>query len=275
MFKLINPLLLFSLILGLNLKAEVQQCEYNPTYTLKNQNTAKWQRDPSKYVSPYIIYKQIQDNNDLILADLRPKKLFDKYHISSSFSFPFNSLQTKSIFKNKEVVLIGTGKDYKRIERLYEKFQLNGFQNLKILDGGIQYWKSVIDKRVLKEFKVVDLKPLLNEDRSNWLIFDENQTGKVDDLFPNVIHLKGSLSEINLNSYSAITKQSSPLIQNILLVTSQKELSKEINEWQKRFKANIYTIDTKLMDFAVNDYFKQQKIQSYKKRTDGAKFSCL
>jgi rhodanese-related sulfurtransferase len=271
-FKLILILLVF---IAPILKAEFQQCEYDPTFTIKNQINSKWTRDSSKYVSPFSLYKNLVKNSDYLLADLRSSNDFNNYHIESSINFPHTSLQTKSIFRNNDIVLIGNGRDYKRLEQTYENLKSLGFNSIKILDGGIYFWRSVIDHRSLLDKEILDLNHILNEDRSNWVIFDSLANSKVQDLFPNVIAVTQSFSELNADSYKAITKQSNQLIKNILLVSSEENINLTINEWQLKLNANVFSINKKLMRLAVNDYYSQQKIQSYKKRTDGAKFSCL
>ena len=130
--------LLFALLListNANSKTDgILQCQYDD-YThvlpgdLPNQQNLNWQRNKKQYLSPYKLNQQINNGlNKYTVIDVRPKLLFNDYHIRGAFNLPKSKLITKSLFKTKNIVLVGQGNDYKYLENLQEKLTSKDFK---------------------------------------------------------------------------------------------------------------------------------------------------
>ncbi|VAW36282.1 hypothetical protein MNBD_GAMMA01-1485 [hydrothermal vent metagenome] len=262
---------------------ELLQCEHDPKYTAQNINQSNWRRNDQIYISPYKLYSHI--NNKLqngevgsyTIIDVRSKNRFKQYHINNSFNLPYDSLKTRSIFKHKKIVLVGTGSDYKRLENLQEVLASYGFDHVVILDGGLNFWKSKIKLKQLhpNDYHLADLTKLINGDISRWKIIDTSDNDKMTKYFPNVINLDAAKITNKPLTLTKSKLSNKKLIENILLVLPSHANSKEIiNSWQSHH-ANVYTINTDKMSIALHQYDSKQKLISYKKRTDEAQLACL
>lgn len=252
---------------------EILQCEYDPKYVNKSNDSLKWKRTASLYVSPFEVLQKSKQSQYMLLADIRPVSEYKKFSIKNSLNFPNGSLVTKSMFKKHEIILIGNGRDYKKLEMYAEKLQRSGFVNIQILDGGTHFWKKTISGNSLsqKDYQLFDLNSVIYDDISNWTVIDTRDKTIDDDLFPNVIK---NANKDTIKQIGQSVKRTK-LLKNIMIISN--ELFSDdlfINNLQKSVRANIFSIQKDSFNVAVNQFNKKQKYISHKKRTDGARFSC-
>ena len=77
------------------------------------------------------------------LVDVRPPTQFRRFHIAGSVNIAPFAVKTNPTLKSERVVLIGETLSACFLERLRERLLNNGFQDVRILDGGIQAWSLV------------------------------------------------------------------------------------------------------------------------------------
>lgn len=102
-------------------------------------------RPPYKKVTPSIAYEMMRDNPEMLIIDLRPVKEYngETGHIRRALSVPLKSLTYKLLelksFREDTVLVYCHGNDdcgEKGVE-----FLLNsGFENVVLMDGGIDKW---------------------------------------------------------------------------------------------------------------------------------------
>ena len=257
---------------------DLLQCHYEPSNITLKQNNLYWKREGKKYISPYSLYQQIKAGTATpsAIIDIRTKKEYDKFHILGSYNLLHSSLKTKSIFKKYKIILVGNGGNYKYLENLYDELKKNGFSDLLILDGGIDFWKTNIEskRRDSYEYQLNNIDILISGDVTNWKIIDTSNNEKISEKYPAVIKILDNQAIYKPNVL--VKTNQNKLIGNVLLVLTEKYNTKRIiNLWQDSLKANVFVIDATKMMVLVNQYAHKQKQVSYKKRTDGAQLSCL
>ena len=262
--------------------ASVFQCEYNPVYTsqrqiINKQNTL-WLKHQELYISPYSLNKALLTNSpNYFLVDIRNKTNFSKYHILGSFNLPKEQLLTKSFFKSRKIILVGTVFDNRYLEELNKKLKNKGFNDVQILDGGIDYWRSQIDSKQssLLFGNINSLDKLLKNDISQWIIINTTEYTQINKNFPNVL-LTGKNALLQPEIYKESFKASNGTVINILIVIDEKEQMQQVlSIWKESIKANIFVIHTPKMLRGLNEFLSNQKLVRMKKRADGAKMTCL
>lgn len=263
---------------------EILQCFYEPSVKsiddLINSDKILWKRDIKKYLSPYVVIKQNNNiiKSEYVLVDVRSKKDFKNSHILGAFNLPYTSLTTKNIFKNKKIILIGSGNDYYHLENLYTKLISLGFKNIKILDGGMSYWQTWIEEKTLKEesYTLKNLSKVIAGDFSNWKIINILKNSPVIKKFPSVITISNENVFNNPSSMLSILESKKGLIQNVLLIVKDEDNIPEIvRRWQSKLKANIYVVKSNIMRAEALRFSNNQRLASYKKRADGLNITCL
>jgi len=280
---LIVVLLLYSLINFAVADEElVLQCKYNSDYIYQNSDLKRqdylWSRQSNLYISPYVLYQALLVNSEnYFIVDIRNRVEFSKYHINNSFNLEKESLKTKSFFKSKKIVLVATVFDNRYLENLISKLKKVGFANVQILDGGINYWKSQINSNfaIASNDEIDSLDKILKTDLKQWEIVNTTKLDTIGKLFPSVISTE-KVALIQPEMYKDTLRANKKGILNILIVLDEKEqIQKTLSIWRKKLKANIFTIHSSKMAVGLNNYISKQNLTRTKKRTDGAKMSCL
>ncbi|MCF6288836.1 MAG: hypothetical protein L3J53_06330 [Proteobacteria bacterium] len=194
--------LILILLNGVASTNKVLECPHDSVYIANNDNRLdNWQRNQEIYISPYELnHKQ----KDFVIIDIRTKQLFDSYHITGSFNLPRDVLTSKSIFKQKNILLVGKGNDYKQLETLQAKLVKQGFKQIHILDGGMNFWKSKIKSKKLSnlEYSLVHTDHLLSGDSTNWKIINTAKNLNLTGQFSNTGAVEGAA-----NPFSTIERK--------------------------------------------------------------------
>ncbi len=271
-------LLMLSVCGSVSANDAILQCDYQPTVNQPKEAYIVWQRDPKKYISPFQVHKSMNDGRSkFFLSDVRSTKSFKKYHIKQSLNFPHNSLKTKTMFFEKNIVLIGNGKDYQQMEHEYDELVKVGFKHVKILDGGVQFWKSKIDHKAqyMADIRLNQLSTIFNNGVADWQVIDATSNAMLKDIVSNVIQPSEIAAFYSPSSFKNSIKTENQMIPNVLLVLpvdSDQVLLTQL--WQKDLMANVFVIDDDQLTINVSQIKRKQKKLSYKTRTDGAKLSC-
>lgn len=272
---------LMALWFGLPLRAEqaIMQCDYQPMDVEPSQAKVEWHRDREKYISPHLLQHKIsQALPQLLVADVRHADAYQQAHIKSSYNLPHSKLLAMPFFKGREVVLVGQGQSYRHLEQMHEKLLARGFKNVKILDGGVDYWKSVIEGQSLFS-KVDDLLTFNNAmggDTDFWQIIDTSNNPNLGQHFEQVITLDDAALLQSPQSFSQRFNQPKQLIKNVLLVIPDHwDQPKLLKAWRAKLKANVYAMPASKVQSALQVQEHNRRIVQYKKRrTDGARMSC-
>ncbi len=279
----IAGIMLLLISMNINSKTnEILQCQHDYTVvlpsTLPNQKNLNWHRSQERYLSPYRLNQQINNSlNQYTVIDVRPKQLFNNYHIRGAFNLPKLQLITKSLFKRKNIVLVGHGNDYRYLENFHQQLISKGFKQVQILDGGMNFWKSKITSKKLStnEYSLNNIDKLLSGDRTNWKIVDTTKNLNITKHLSNIISIDDKEVLYNPDSLVKSLTNNNKLIPNILLVLNATHNKQQVfNLWQSKFNMNIYLISADKMSIAVSEPYQQQKFISSRKRIDGKKITC-
>lgn len=74
------------------------------------------------------------------LIDLRPSADHQMYHIESALNLNLSELLSKLYWRNKTVVLIGSGKAEREIYSVCARLKQSGYQQVRVLRGGMPLW---------------------------------------------------------------------------------------------------------------------------------------
>ena len=82
-----------------------------------------------------------------VIVDLQEREKFAKAHIPSSINIPSDEMEVRAydeLDKTDQIILVGCACDGTNSDSLLRRSALikHGFQNMVILDGGIQAWKN-------------------------------------------------------------------------------------------------------------------------------------
>jgi len=254
-----------------------QQCAYNPRISSVidgRESISQWSRNNSLYISPY---KLNIKKEMYTVIDVRSKTQYKNYHIKNSYNIPKFKLTTSTIFKGKNVVLVGKGNDYRYLEDLLKKLLEKNYKTVSILDGGIDFWKSKIAglRPSLDEYNISSLDVLLKEDNSNWIIIDSTKNPKLNKYFNHILSIDND-KLMNPVAFSNSLFANGQMINNILLVLNKNnDFERLHNLWTESLGHNIYMIEVGKLLVATNSLIKKQRAVTYKKRADGAKMTCL
>ncbi|GAA4812693.1 hypothetical protein GCM10011365_20550 [Marinicella pacifica] len=250
-------------------------CEFeSSSLTGINNGFGNWKRNIEYYISVQQLYALIQKKASLFMVDLRVGRNYDLYHINGSYNFPRETLLTRPQLKNKHIVLINDGIDYKRSEELLLKLKKIGFKEVIILDGGVPYWLTKMEKGNEILFNNnVSFDGLFNEDLTDWTIF--NLTEDVFDLsqHTNNVSIKKANKDANPAKLKQLIGNSTSLVGNVLLIANDNFIDLYKN-WQSKLDANIFVMSGSDFKSGLNKKDLNKRINRYKKRTDGASFAC-
>lgn len=92
------------------------------------------------YVAASVLFNRLQSTSPSnLLVDIRGDAEFGAFHIPGSINMPLFTIKTKPSLKHKQVVLIGDGQSYAKLEQACQNLNAIGFQT-SILLGGIYFW---------------------------------------------------------------------------------------------------------------------------------------
>lgn len=74
------------------------------------------------------------------LVDLRPSADHQTYHIDSALNLNLSELLSKPYWRNKSVVLIGSGKAEREIYSACARLKQSGYKQVRVLHGGMPSW---------------------------------------------------------------------------------------------------------------------------------------
>lgn len=77
---------------------------------------------------------------DTVLADVRPAQAYAASHIEASRNLPLTDLRSKPYWRDKRVVLVGSGKDETALYQECAALKQAGYRNVHVLQGGIAQW---------------------------------------------------------------------------------------------------------------------------------------
>lgn len=77
---------------------------------------------------------------DTLLMDLRPSADYQTYHIKNTLNAKLPALFSKLYWRNKNIVLIGSGKAEREIYNICGQLKLSGYQQVHVLRGGMPLW---------------------------------------------------------------------------------------------------------------------------------------
>lgn len=258
-----------------NACAAYKVCEFNPGIQFSSSSDELiWQRDPLKYISFqdfYLNYKK--DINHHFLVDVRSDQDFNWYHINSSYHFKGRSILVKSQLHEKSIVLIGDGSSYRNLESLYDSMLKRGFKTVKILDGGVLYFKNhTIESSFspqLSQLRYLDF--IFNEDLSHWLIQDYSGRNLGEEAFP--VNRYFSTNRGGLKSIQSLVRNKGGLKKNVLLVVEDQGYEK-LKEWQQILDNNVFIISSNAFNLSLSQRALRHKMQKRKQRTDGLDYAC-
>jgi len=83
---------------------------------------------------------QLQTQSETLIVDLRPKEAFALAHIPGALNATATDLQTKPYWKNRRVVLVGSGKGEHQLLQLCGSLKQTGYAAVHVLHGGMLAW---------------------------------------------------------------------------------------------------------------------------------------
>ncbi len=102
-----------------------------------------------KIIEPSELQKSLSKNTGIVVLDVLPDEVFDKYHIKSALNACIYEIEfvekaeTLIPEKNKEIVVYGQNDQFEAALLAFEKLQSNGWTNVSILKGGIEAWEHL------------------------------------------------------------------------------------------------------------------------------------
>lgn len=81
-----------------------------------------------------------KNNNEVILADLRLGTEFASHHIQDALHLSLAELRNKPYWRNKPVILIGSGKVEAEIYSACTQLKQVGYKKVQVLHGGMLQW---------------------------------------------------------------------------------------------------------------------------------------
>jgi rhodanese-related sulfurtransferase len=81
-----------------------------------------------------------QSGAETVLADVRPASAYATSHIEASRNLQLTDLHSKPYWRDKRVVLVGSGKGEAELYRECAALKQAGYRNVHVLQGGIAQW---------------------------------------------------------------------------------------------------------------------------------------
>ncbi len=226
-------------------------------------------RQLSLYIPPFEASQAYQQGK-LLIIDVRDPKEYAKFRIPDSINLPVNSIQHKSIFKKKRLLLINNGKHYKALEAAAQLLLEKGFVSVKILDGGIKTWKDTIrlmdgQAGLTSNLKYLGVREFLPESQHGpWLIVDVGDEPSFKEKVNGEIKYLKLDEAFAANLNSILREELNPLIR-VLFVSNQADFSNQLEHQLKQVSIGPYHVLKHTTDYI--DVLKRQSLLAHKKST--------
>lgn len=79
-------------------------------------------------------------NHRITLVDVRNKKAYASHRIPGAVNIPLFAVKQKGFLRQRNVVLMNEGRTHVDLLRACKELMANGFDSVKVLDGGIHSW---------------------------------------------------------------------------------------------------------------------------------------
>lgn len=208
-------------------------------------------RVSSFILSPQSLQEILNKGEDLVLVDVRSSDKFQKFRIPGSMNIPLYTLKTKGFLKSKSLILINEGYGYRGLEQECEKLKNLGFQSVRILYGGLNYWRDT-NGQLEGDFFDIDAigeispaKYFVDRDYDDWVVIDVSQPGDKTgrELIPGMTNIpcSGNGEKFLLKFEQVIHNQDTPLLTYVLIVNGAGQNYGKIKQVIKTGK-NIFNI---------------------------------
>ncbi len=224
-------------------------------------------RNNSLYL-PLIKAVQYYRNNQLLVVDVRRAVEFEQFRIPGSINLPLHQLKYKSQFKKREILIVNDGKSYARVEVSVIELLEQGFKDVKILNGGINYWSQKVkqvDGQVgqASRLKLLSVREFLGELKHGpWLVIDVSaKPSFVEKINGEVVHLLlNELFSLNLNQ---ILKQNNNPLTRVLFVSDDKQVYSQLNRELLEVDLDVYQLLSQTTDYIP--VYKKQRLMAYRR----------
>lgn len=135
----------------------------------------------------FIRWDESQRLEDVLYVDVRGEENFHKINIPDSINIPEHHISTRNFLKKKQVVLVAGGYRYFDLVNLCKSLPYDGFEYVKVLEGGLSHWQSLTLKKDYRS-QLQRLTPqefYAASHKNLWLVLD--LTGEKRDRPENVI----------------------------------------------------------------------------------------
>lgn len=154
------------------------------------------ERNPAFAISVESVLEKLQENQEIILIDIRSREEFQKFSIPGAINIPLFSIKTKTLLKSKYLVLINEGYSYSQLEQECARLRDAGFR-VSILNGGLNSWSqqgAPLEGDVFAQKELNKITPQIfftEKDYSNWLLVDGTRFKKAQAryLIPQGFHI--------------------------------------------------------------------------------------
>jgi rhodanese-related sulfurtransferase len=78
--------------------------------------------------------------SDTVVIDTRVSTQYVNSHVDGAISLPMDAVKTKTFLRNKEIILVGSGKSEEELYAACAELKANGFRKATVLKGGMPFW---------------------------------------------------------------------------------------------------------------------------------------
>ncbi len=101
-------------------------------------------------ISPEKLESELKENNEIILVDVRTREEYGEKHIPNSILIPLNNINIDELdkiedIKNKNKKIVIYCKSGNRSKIAGEELANIGYNNIYLLEGGINNWNYEIE----------------------------------------------------------------------------------------------------------------------------------
>jgi rhodanese-related sulfurtransferase len=152
-------------------------------------------RNPSFIISAVSLRDKLRKGEDIVLVDVRNNGDFERCRIPCSINIPLPAIKTKIFLKSKFLVLINEGYRYQALELESEKLKEHGFKQVRILGGGLNYWRDIggpIEGDFFAMNNMNEVSPrdyFMDKHYDDWIAIDVSRAGGSNKLIPNAINI--------------------------------------------------------------------------------------
>jgi rhodanese-related sulfurtransferase len=85
------------------------------------------------------VAKSLKDP-DTVVIDTRVSTQYVNSHMDGAINLPLDAIKTKAFLRNKEIILVGSGKSEEELYTACAELKANGFRKAAVLRGGMPFW---------------------------------------------------------------------------------------------------------------------------------------